>query len=174
MGVSKSGFYKWLDHKDEKKVHFASLEEEIKKIHIASRGTYGRRRVLHSLKKSFFSVGKKRVSKIMKKLELRGVGKPKFKLTTKVSPGSNHCPDLITGDFFTHKPDQLWTSDITYIPTKEGWLYLCVILDTFSRKIIGWSADETMKKELVLNSLDMAFKNRSGFRSGIIFQRDRK
>ena len=95
MCVSKSGFYKWFECKD-KNHHFEfNLEEEIKKIHTSSRGTYGRRRILSTLKKSFIKVGKKRVSKIMKKLNLNGIGKPKFKITTKIAKQSLHCPNLI-------------------------------------------------------------------------------
>ena len=173
MEVSKSGFYKWLECKDIDYAHEVSLEEEIKKIHTSSRGTYGRRRILSTLKKAFIKVGKKRVSKIMHKLNLWGVGKPKFRTTTKVDRKAIHSPNLIPGDFKAYKPNELWTSDITYISTKEGWVYLCIILDTFSRAIVGWSMQDNLKRELVLNSLNMAFKNRSGFPAGIIFHSDK-
>ena len=173
MEVSKSGFYKRLECKDIDCAYEVSLEEEIKKIHTSSRGTYGRRRILSTLKKSFIKVGKKRVSKIMHKFNLWGVGKPKFKTTTKVDRKAIHSPNLIPGDFKAYKPNELWTSDISYIPTKEGWVYLCIILDTFSRAIVGWSMQDNLKKELVLSSLDMAYKNRSGFSEGIIFHSDK-
>jgi len=173
MEVSKSGFYKWLECKDKDNAHTVALEEEIKKIHTSSRGTYGRRRVLSTLKKSFIKVGKKRVSKIMHKLNLYGVGKPKFKTTTKVDKKAIHSPNLIPGDFKAYKPNELWTSDITYIPTKEGWIYLCIVLDTYSRVIVGWSMQDNLRRELVLNSLDMAYKNRSGFPEGVIFHSDK-
>ncbi|KAB8040840.1 DDE-type integrase/transposase/recombinase [Silvanigrella paludirubra] len=88
----------------------------------------------------------------------RGIGKPKFKITTKIDKQALHCPNLISGDFTSYKPNEIWTSDITYIPTKEGWIYLCIILDTFSRAIIGWSMQDNLKRELVLNSLNMAYK----------------
>jgi putative transposase len=93
MIVSKSGFYQWLSCKDKNLTHLVKLEEEIKKIHTSSRGTYGRRRVLSTLKKSFIHVGKKRVSKIMRKLDLWGVGKPKFKVTTNVNKKAIHSPN---------------------------------------------------------------------------------
>jgi len=176
MCVSKSGFYKWFECKDKNHQFELSLEEEIKKIHTSSRGTYGRRRILSTLKKSFIRVGKKRISKIMKKLNLNGVGKPKFKTTTtttKVDRQAIHFPNLISGDFTSYKPNELWTSDITYIPTKEGWVYLCIILDTFSRAIIGWSMQDNLKREIVLNSLNMAYKKRSHFPNGIIFHSDK-
>lgn len=150
-----------------------NLEQEIQKVHTASRMTYGFRRVLSTLKKSFVNVGKKRVIKIMKKLNIHGIGRKKFKQTTKVLTSAVHYPDLIQGDFRAHKPDQLWTSDISYIPTKEGWVYLNIILDTFSRKIVGWSMQDTMQKEIVINSLNMAYSNRNGFEKGIIFHSDR-
>jgi len=173
MGVSKSGFYKWFECKDRDDFYAINLEEEIKKIHTSSRGTYGRRRVLSTLKKSLIKVGRKRVSKIMHRLNLWGVGKPKFKTTTKVDRKAIHSPNLIPCDFKAYKPNELWTSDITYIPTEEGWVYLCIILDTFSRAIVGWSMQDNLKKELVLNSLNMAYKNRSVFPAGIIFHSDK-
>ena len=173
IGVSKSGFYKWFECKDKKQQFDFVLEEEIKKIHTSSRKTYGRRRILSTLKKSFIKIGKKRVSKIMHKLNLNGIGKPKFKTTTKIDSKANHCPDLISGNFTSYKPNELWTSDITYIPTKEGWVYLCIILDTFSRAIVGWSMQDNLKREIVLNSLNMAYNKRSGFPAGIIFHSDK-
>jgi len=171
MKVSKSGFYKWKNQMT--KTNDIKLESEIQKVYESSRGTYGFRRIVNTLKKSFISIGKKRVIKIMKRLNIRGIGKPKFKVTTKISKSSNHCPDLIQGDFIANKPNQLWTSDITYIPTKEGWVYLNIILDTFSRKIIGWSMKDTMQKEIIIDSLNMAYSNRNGFEKGIIFHSDR-
>ena len=118
--VSKSGFYKWIMSKDENFSHLVSLEEEIKKIHTSSRGTYGRRRILSTLKKSFIKVGKKRVSKIMRKLDLWGVGKPKFKVTTNVNKKALHSPNLIPGDFKAYKPNELWTSDISVPQKRKG------------------------------------------------------
>ena len=127
------------------------------------------RRVLSTLKKSFINIGKKRVSKIMHKLQLNGIGKPKFKITTKLDAKASRCPDLISGNFTSYKPNQIWTSDITYIPTKEGWIYLCIILDTFSRAIVGWCMQNTLKREIIINSLNMAYPKRDGFPVGIIF-----
>jgi len=173
MQVSKSGYYKWYLIKDSKEKNNTLLEEEIKKIHASSRGTYGRRRVLSTLKKSFINVGKKRVSKIMHKLQLNGIGKPKFKITTKLDAKASRCPDLISGNFTSYKPNQIWTSDITYIPTKEGWIYLCIILDTFSRAIVGWCMQNTLKREIVINSLNIAYHKRGGFPVGIIFHSDK-
>lgn len=173
MRVSKSGYYTWLKTRVNKIAFDVNLEDQIRKIHTSSRGTYGRRRVLSTLRKSFIKVGRKKVSKIMHKLNLYGVGKAKFKKTTKVSYSAVHSPDLLTGDFTAYQLNQVYTSDITYIPTKEGWVYLCVILDVFSRAIRGWSMQDNLKKELVLNSLDMAFKKRSGFSKGTIFHSDK-
>ncbi|BBH52119.1 hypothetical protein JCM31447_05570 [Fluviispira sanaruensis] len=85
----------------------------------------------------------------MKKLNINSAGKPKFKTTTtKVDRQAIHFPNLILGDFTSYKPNQLWTSDLTYISTKDGWVYLCIILDTFSRAIIGWSMHDNLKNKL--------------------------
>ena len=149
------------------------MEAEIQKIHKASRETYGFRRIFKTLKKSFAPVCKKQVLRLMKKLHLKGIGQRKYKVTTQVSKSALHCPDLLQGNFSVKKPNHLWTSDISYIPTKEGWVYLNIILDAFSRSIVGWSLQDTMRKEIVLDSLNMAFLNRNGFEEGIIFHSDR-
>ena len=173
MQVSKSGFYKWLLTKDAKNTKLSQLEEAVIKTHASSKGRYGKRRVFAIIKNTFPNVGKKKVAKIMFKFNLFGIGKAKFKKTTEVSKKARHCPDLVVGHFECSKQDELWTSDISYVWTKEGWLYLSVILDAFSRHIIGWSLQENMKKEIVLNSLNAAFKKRCGFKKGIIFHSDK-
>ena len=109
----------------------------------------------------------------MRKLDLWGVGKPNFKVTTNVDKKAIHSPNLIPGDFKAYKPNEIWTSDITYVPTKEGWLYLCIILDTYSRAIVSWSMKEHLKISLILDSLNMDYKNRNRFLPGIIFHSDK-
>lgn len=173
MKVSKSGFYKWVANRLTRKGENILLEEAIIKVHSSSNGRYGWRSILGIIKKTYPSVGRKKVIKIMNKFQLHSSVKSKFKKTTQVSKQARHCSDLVLGHFRAYGPDELWTSDITYIKTKEGWLYLCIILDTFSRRIVGWSLQESMKKELVLTALNAAFINRNGFKKGIIFHSDK-
>ncbi|KAB8029203.1 IS3 family transposase [Fluviispira multicolorata] len=124
MCISKSGFYKWFECKDKNYHLNYSLEEEIKKIHTSSRGTYGRSLILSTLKKSFIKVGKKRVSKIMKNLNINGVGKPKFRTTTKIDRQAIHFPNLISGDFTSYKPNQLWTRYYLYFNERGLGLFV--------------------------------------------------
>lgn len=173
MEVTRSGFYKWLRHKEAKReLSLKQLKEAIEKIHTASRGTYGRRRVHSTCLKQSLRCGKNRVAKLMKVMGLSGVGKRKFKRTTILDRTQKASPNLIVQDFQVNAPNVLWTSDITYIPTREGWLYLSVVLDTFSRSIIGWSMQDTLQAELVTDAIEMALKNRQSL-PGIIFHSDK-
>ena len=121
-------------------------------IYLTSRRTYGRRRIHATLKHQGVICGHNRVARLMKNLGICGIGKPKRKNTTK-SGLLGAVPNLLGKGHNTTAPNQLWVSDITYIRTSEGWLYLCTILDAFSRVIVGWSMDETLKSHLVLNAL---------------------
>ena len=155
--MSKSGFYKWCKPKVKNK-ELSIQKEAILKVYLASRENYGRRRVYQTLKIQGIKVGKNKVAKLMKQMGLYGFGKPKFVITTKPSK-KPAFPNLIK-DIEINSANKVWVSDITYIPTKEGWLYLCSILDSFSRKVVGWSMSSNMKAELVLQALDMAFTAR--------------
>lgn len=173
MRVSRSGFYKWFSGaRSKREVTDEQLKVEIEKIYRSSKKTYGRRRVHATLRHQFIKCGKNRAAKIMTRLGIQGIGKRKFKRTTNSDHNCPICPNLIVQDFQTLSANILWTSDITYVPTKEGWLYLCIVLDTFSRAIVGWSMSDTMKSELVLNAIEMAviFRKPS---PGVIFHSDR-
>jgi putative transposase len=173
LSVAPSGFYKWLKKLDSRlKLETQQLEQAIVKIHVSSRATYGRRRVYQTCLKQGLKCGKNRIAKIMKKMGLRGVGKKKFKVTTSSENTRFVAPNLICQDFKTHAPDVLWTSDITYIPTRQGWLYLSMVLDTFSRAIVGWAMGERIDANLVVSSIEMALKTRKP-PQGVIFHSDR-
>ena len=154
MRVSRSGFYKWLSSIGSyRKLDDQKLCHAISKIYTASRGTYGRRRVHATLGHQFIKCGKNRAAKLMKKIGLYGVGKRKFKVTTQSDHKLPVCQNLIVQDFKVYAPCVLWTADITYIATREGWLYLSIVLDAFSRAIVGWAMQETMRAELVTESI---------------------
>ena len=171
--VAPSGFYKWSKKQlSKREIENRKLKIAIEKIHIASRSTYGRRRVHHTVLHQGLRFGQNRVAKMMKKMGLRGIGKRKFKVTTNSEYTRFVAPNLICQDFKSYTQDTLWCSDITYIRTREGWLYLSIVLDTFSRAIIGWSIDSRIDAELVINSIQMAQQGQKN-PTGVIFHSDR-
>lgn len=130
-------------------------------FHCGSRATYGYRRIHRDLVDAGERANKKRVAQIMRQEGLKGICKGKFKPTTTNSEHSKPiAPNLLDQKFTMTQPDQGWSSDITYIPTLQGWLYLAVVLDLFSRKVIGWAFSAHLHDDLVINALKMAIQNR--------------
>ncbi len=173
LGVSKSGYYKWLKEKGGKR----AMSDEtalghIRDVFAKSRQTYGRRRVTRRLRKMGIVISERRVGRLMREAGLRAVGTFKFRATTNSKHSRPVAPNLLARNFTTASLNEAWVSDITYIPTSQGWLYLCVILDLASRRIVGWSMRETMHAEMVTSALSSAFKVRKP-RSGLIFHSDR-
>ena len=136
------------------------VTEEIREIHDRSRGTYGAPRVHAALRSEGIRVGKKRVARLMKEAGLRGVSRRKRLSTTVRSDTGRPVPDLVDRDFTASRPDELWVADITYVPTDGGYLYLSVVLDAFSRRVVGWAMAGHLRTELVLKALDMAAQQR--------------
>jgi putative transposase len=136
------------------------LTEKIREIHDRSRGTYGAPRVHAALQDEGIRVGKKRVARLMKEAGLRGVSRRKRPSTTTREEGARPALDLVDRDFTASGPDQLWVADITYVPTNAGYLYLSVVLDAFSRRVVGWAMANHLRTELVLDALDMASDQR--------------
>ena len=129
-------------------------------VHSASDGTYGMPRIRKQLCAEGERVSRKRVARLMKASCLRGVTRRRFHATTVRDERHRPAPDLVNRNFKAQAPDQLWVSDITFVPTAAGFLYLAVVLDVFSRKVVGWSMAEEMPTELVLSALDMALQVR--------------
>lgn len=151
-----------------------ALLVHIKAIHAESRGGYGWPRVWKELLARGVRVGKERVQKLMQLHGIRGKGKKRFKVTT----DSNHTlpisPNLLNREFAVSEPDKVWAGDITYIATDEGWLFLAVVIDLFSRQVVGWSLQETMTRGIVIDALRMAwFKRHPDKQNGLIFHSDR-
>jgi len=151
-----------------------ALLVHIKAVHAESRGGYGWPRVWKELLARGIRVGKERVQKLMQMHGIRGKGKKRFKVTT----DSNHAlpvsPNLLNREFAVSVPDKVWAGDITYIATDEGWLFLAVVIDLFSRQVVGWSLQETMTRGIVIDALRMAwFKRHPDKQSGLIFHSDR-
>lgn len=161
LGVSRSGYYSWLNRIESmRSQENKTLEEKIRSIHRDSRGTYGLPRLKESLKQAGYSCGNGRIEKIMKKASISGLIKKRSKVKTTDSNHSNPIAPRIfkTEEIATHptRPNQLWASDISYIPTGEGFLYLATYLDVFTRKVVGFAMAETMETSLILSALEMA------------------
>lgn len=166
LKVSRSGYYGWLNRPlSDRKLANEKLAIKMKQIWDESRNTYGLPRIMKKLEAENINCGKNRVRKIMKQNNIEGVGKKKFKVVT---TDSNHKLPIASRIFKTEnhdaqvtKPNQFWAGDITYIPTEEGWLYLSVFLDLFTRKVVGHAMSGTMTTDLVIESLDMGLKRQA-------------
>jgi putative transposase len=146
-----------------------ALIAEIRAAHAASKGTYGAPRLQIDLADIGIRVGRKRVARLMRHAGLAGVSRRKSTITT-VRDGARQAPDLVDRNFTADRPNMLWVADITYIPTWAGFLYLAVVLDAFSRRIVGWSMAITLHTQVVLDALDMALCQRRP--SGVIHHSD--
>lgn len=166
LQVSTSGFYDWRDRRDalptDREREQAKLVAEIKAIHEASRGRYGSPRVFAELRDRGWIVGENRVARLMAAHGIRGrSGRRRRHHTTRQATVQPDIPDLVRRDFTADAPDRLWCTDLTYVPTSEGWLYLTAIIDVFSRKVVGWAADDHMRTDLMLDALTMAVGRRN-------------
>ena len=161
LGVSPSGYYAWSHRKSSQpKQADAALLKRIKAIHERSRGTYGAPRVHAELRACGELVSRKRVARLMREAGLRGASRRR-PITTTVRDGkSRPAPDLVKRDFTAEGRDRLWVADITYIPTGSGFLYLAVVVDAWSRRVVGWSMATHLRTELVLEALNMAVGQR--------------
>ena len=160
LGVSSSGYYAWIKRRPSQRAETDTmLIAEIRVAHEASRGTYGAPRIHAELAAKGLRVGRKRIARLMLQAGLAGVSRRRF-VTTTVRDGGRQAPDLVERNFTAEAPDRLWVADITYIPTWAGFLYLAVVLDAYSRRIVGWSMATTLAKQLVLDALNMALATR--------------
>jgi IS30 family transposase len=160
LGVSPSGWYAWSKRQlSLRSKQDAALTTAIRAAHTASRGTYGAPRVHAELAANGIHIGRKRVARLMSQSRIAGVSRRRF-VTTTVRDGGRQAPDLVDRNFTAAAPDRLWVADITYIPTWAGFLYVAVVLDAFSRRIVGWSMSTTLATQVVLDALNMALATR--------------
>ena len=161
LGVSASGYYAWVHRPPSRHAtDDAAVLEQIRAFHRASHGTYGTPRIHRDLRAAGVRVGRKRVARLMKQAGLRGVSRRKWIRTTVRSATGRPAPDLVQRQFEASAPNQLWVADITYIPTWSGTLFLAVVLDVWSRRVIGWAMETHLRTELVLAALNMAVDQR--------------
>ncbi len=161
LQVSPSGFYRWLKRQPSSRQQSdEALLVRIKHYHQRSRGTYGAPRIQVDLREEGLSVGQKRISRLMAEANIHGVTRRR-KIKTTIRDGeARPAPDLVDRNFRAEAPNRLWVADITYVPTQVGFLYLAVVLDVFSRRIVGWHMGNNLRNELVLNALQMAINQR--------------
>jgi putative transposase len=161
LGIKRSSYYAWKKRKpSQRELKNQTLTEEIRRIHRLFRMTYGSPRVYAHLRKQGYVCSKKRVARLMQKDGLKGHRKYRRVITTNSKHGFPIAPNALNREFQADGPNQKWVADITYIPTKEGWLYVAAILDLFSRKIVGWAMSSKIDATLVESALHMALYQR--------------
>lgn len=161
LGVARSGFYAWLSRAPSARaLADTALLAEIRRVWDDSKKTYGSRRVRAELAHRGIKVGHGRVERLMRTNGLSGSAPRKRARTTIRVEGVCPAPDLVERDFDPPAPNLLWSADITYLPSWEGWIYLAAVMDCFSRRIVGWSMADHMRAELVVDALEMAVARR--------------
>jgi putative transposase len=161
LGVSRSGFHAWARREAQgwRSPRFRSDQQLlawIRRIHGASRGTYGAPRIHAELRAEGQRTGRKRVARLLREAGLEGTHRRRFRRTTVRDERAARAPDLVGRRFSADRPDALWVADITYIRTWAGWLYLAVVVDAYSRRVVGWSMREDLKADLVVDAFQMA------------------
>jgi transposase InsO family protein len=171
--VSASGFYAWCRRGLSLRAQQdAALKVEIRAAHAASGKRYGSPRIQADLKADDQHVGRKRVARLMREEGLEGQRKRRFRVTTDSRHSHPVAANQLDRNFTASAPNKIWVTDITYIWTREGWLYLAAILDLFSRRVVGWSMDSHIDRTLALDALGMALKTRSP-EPGLLHHSDR-
>ena len=173
LGVSRSGYYAWKQRPESERDKVdRALAEEVATVHQESRGRYGSPRVHAELRARGRRVSRKRVARLMGQQGLAARKKRRFVQTTDSRHAQPVAPNILERDFSPGQPNSAWATDITYVWTRQGWLYLAVVMDLFSRMIVGWAMSENIDRHLVLNALDMALKGRQPAR-GLLHHSDR-
>jgi putative transposase len=161
LGVSRSGYYAWRKRPaSAREMANRELYKKIEAVYNESHKTYGSPRVYRQLKKEGVACSENRVARLMRLRGLRAKQTKQYKTTTKRNKSHPAAPNLLKRDFVAKQPNQKWLTDITYIPTQEGWLYLAAVLDLYSRRIVGWAMLDRMTGDLTMGALKMAIRQR--------------
>jgi transposase InsO family protein len=173
LSVSRSGYSRWKIRKPSARAEAnQQLDTQIREAFHAERGRAGAPRIVRALRKQGMTISRRRVARRMKTSGLVAKAGRKFKATTNSKHNLPVAPNLLEQNFYATKPNEKWVSDITYIETREGWLYLAVVLDLYSRLVVGWAMSDRMNKTLVIDALKMALWRRKMPR-GVIVHSDR-
>ena len=174
IGVSRAGYYAWSKRGLSQRAQGdADLTAEIRIIHAKSRHTYGSPRVHATLRACGQRVGRKRVARLMRAASLRGRAPKRHVRTTVSDPQATPAPNLVARQFTASAMNRLWLTDITYLPTQEGWLYLAAMLDACSRRVVGWAMADHLRTELALEALEMALTTRRPADGEVVHHSDR-
>lgn len=175
FGVSKSGYHRWKATEDARSARANAelrLVRIIEDIHTGSRGIYGSPKISAIIRGIPGGCSENKVARLMKKYGIRSRTRRKFKKTTDSDHKLKTSPNLLVQNFKTYAPNQVWVGDITYVPTKKGWLYLATVIDLFSRKVVGWAFSDRLKRDLVVRAFKMAARTRKPGR-GLVFHSDK-
>ncbi len=173
LEVSASGYTSWRRGGScQKRLTDAQMLTLIRAVYAEFKGAYGSPRIWREIKDRGFPASRERVARLMQQNDIRARHKRRYKATTDSRHDLPVAPNLLDRDFAPTRPDQTWTADITYIPTAEGWLYLAVVMDLYTRMIVGWSMDARMTRELVTNALRMGYFRRRP-QAGLLHHSDR-
>jgi transposase InsO family protein len=173
LGVSRAGYYAWEKRPESARAREErALEVQVAEVHQQSRRTYGAPRVQRELRRRGVRVAKKRVARLMRSQHLVARARRRYVCTTDSRHAHAPAPNVLKRDFSPPAPDATWATDITYVPTAEGWLYLAVVMDLFSRRIAGWATSARIDRYLVLAALDMALAARRP-PAGLVHHSDR-
>jgi transposase InsO family protein len=173
LRVSRSAYYAWK--KRPAKIIGANelhLHRRAKELFRASRDSLGSRELCKKLRSEGFEIGREKTRRLMKKLRLRVIQRQAYRVTTKRKEGDEVADNLLNQNFNPMGPNEVWAGDITYLRTAEGWMYLAIVMDLYSRRIIGWATDRHMKQDLVIRALMMAYNLRRPGK-GLVFHSDR-
>ena len=173
FSVSRSGYYRWRRHAESRRtIENRRLDAHIKAIFNKHKGRYGSPKITDELNDMGFPVSKNRVARRMKAAGLRSIVRRKYRATTDSKHSHPVADNLLQRDFTASSPDRVWVSDITYIATARGWLYLTVFIDLFSRMVVGWALSSSLSTEMVLTALRRGIRNRRP-NTGLIIHSDR-
>ncbi len=173
LKVSRSGYYDWLNRGESpRSKRNRELAVTITKLFYQHKGRYGSPRIHNELQKQGIKCGKSKVETLMRQMGLRAREKSKYRKTTDSKHDYPIAPNLLNRNFQVDAPNQVWVSDITHIRTMEGWLYLAIVMDLYSRKIVGWSMSNSLSSSIAVDALQMAIRNRQP-RKGLIHHSDR-
>jgi len=175
LGLSRSGYYEWLDRQGKpspRATHRNMLDQQVKEMFLAKRGRAGSPRIMRHLHAIGHTYDKKTVANSMQRQDFRAKAARKFKATTNSKHNMPVADNILQQNFSATRPDQKWVSDITYLWTDEGWMYLAVVIDLYSRMVVGWAMSERMTAVLVIDALRSAIWRRKRPR-GVIVHSDR-
>jgi putative transposase len=173
LKVSKSGYYAWRSRPESTRAKTdRELTRVIRRFHVDSGGVYGSPKIRADLQDEGFRVGRNRVARLMREAGLRGCPKRRFRVKSSKAPGHLVSSNVLNQDFRAERANERWASDITYIHTTQGWLFLAVVMDLYSRRIVGWSMDRHMSRYLVIDALRMALGRRQPA-EGLVHHSDR-